>query len=68
MRHVQKPAFICQISSVGYELTGIGSLDAFGAMLIAWLTFREGRESFGKAQGMSCSCSCACNSNGTETP
>jgi divalent metal cation (Fe/Co/Zn/Cd) transporter len=49
---------VLMISSVGYELTGIASLDAIGAMLIAWLTFREGREAFGKASGMACSCSC----------
>jgi divalent metal cation (Fe/Co/Zn/Cd) transporter len=49
---------VLMISSVGYELTGIGSLDAIGAILIAWLTFKEGREVFGKARGMSCSCSC----------
>lgn len=46
------------IASVGYELTGIGSLDAIGAILIAWLTIREGREALGKAKGMNCSCSC----------
>ena len=49
---------VLMISSVGYELTGIASLDALGAMLIAWLTFREGREAFGKARGMDCSCRC----------
>ena len=59
---------VLMISSVGYELTGIASLDACGALLISWLTFKEGRESFGKAKGMSCSCSCACISKGTETP
>ena len=53
---------VLMISSAGYELTGIASLDAFGAMLISWLTFKEGRESFGKANGMNCSCSCNCNS------
>jgi divalent metal cation (Fe/Co/Zn/Cd) transporter len=47
---------VLMISSIGYELTGIASLDACGAMLISWLTFKEGRESFGKAKGMSCSC------------
>lgn len=47
-------------ASLGYELTGIGSLDALGALLIAWLTWREGRESFQKAAGMDCSCSCSC--------
>lgn len=48
------------IASAGYELTGIGSLDAIGALLIAWLTWKEGREAFGKARGMDCSCSCGC--------
>jgi divalent metal cation (Fe/Co/Zn/Cd) transporter len=47
-------------ASLGYELTGIGSLDAMGALFIAWLTWREGRESFQKAAGMECSCSCSC--------
>jgi len=47
-------------ASLGYELTGIGSLDALGALFIAWLTWREGRESFQKAAGMGCSCSCGC--------
>jgi divalent metal cation (Fe/Co/Zn/Cd) transporter len=45
-------------SSLGYRLTGIGSLDAIGALLIAWLSFKEGREAFEKAKGLSCSCSC----------
>jgi divalent metal cation (Fe/Co/Zn/Cd) transporter len=45
-------------ASLGYELTGIGSLDALGALFIAWLTWREGREAFQKAAGMDCSCSC----------
>ena len=47
-------------ASLGYELTGIASLDAIGALFIAWLTWREGRESFQKAAGMECSCSCSC--------
>jgi len=47
-------------ASLGYELTGIGSLDALGALFIAWLTWREGREAFRKAAGMECSCSCSC--------
>ncbi len=46
-------------TSIGYELTGIGSLDALGAILISWLSFREGREAFLKAQGLSCSCNCS---------
>lgn len=47
-------------ASLGYELTGMASLDALGALLIAWLTWKEGRESFQKAAGMACSCSCSC--------
>jgi len=53
-------SLVLMVSSVGYELTGIGSLDAIGALLIAWLAFREGRESFEKASGLDCSCSCNC--------
>ena len=56
------------IASVGYELTGIGSLDAIGAILIAWLTIREGREAFGKARGMSCSCGCSCSAGRADEP
>ena len=48
------------IASVGYELTGLGYFDAVGALVISWLTYREGRESFGKAKGLACSCSCSC--------
>ncbi|TLM68138.1 MAG: hypothetical protein FDZ69_02895 [Deltaproteobacteria bacterium] len=48
-------------SSAGFELTGIGSLDAIGALGIAWLTWKEGREAFAKARGMACSCSCSCS-------
>lgn len=49
---------VLMISSIGYELTGIATLDALGALLIAWLTYKEGREALGKANGMPCSCSC----------
>jgi divalent metal cation (Fe/Co/Zn/Cd) transporter len=50
------------LSSIGYELTGLGSLDAVGAIIIAWLCYREGREAFAKAKGMACSCGCSCSS------
>ena len=59
---------VLMASSVGYELTGIGSLDAIGAILISWLTFREGREAFGTARGLSCSCSCSCDPGRETTP
>lgn len=49
------------IASLGFELTGIGSLDAIGAVLIAWFSWREGREAFAKANGLACGCSgCGC--------
>ena len=43
-------------ASAGYELTGIGGIDAAGAIGIAIFSFREGRESFEKAKGVSCGC------------
>jgi divalent metal cation (Fe/Co/Zn/Cd) transporter len=49
------------VASAGYELTGIGSLDALGALLIAWFTWKEGREAFDKARGLACTCSCNCH-------
>ena len=47
-------------ASLGYELTGLWWLDALGALFIARLTWREGKEAFGKAKGLGCSCSCSC--------
>ena len=49
------------LASAGFELTGIGSLDAIGALLIAWFSWKEGREAFAKARGMTCACSCSCS-------
>jgi divalent metal cation (Fe/Co/Zn/Cd) transporter len=54
---------ILLLSSAGYELTGVGGLDSFGAIIIAGLSFREGRESFQKAKG---NMTCACKDNCTE--
>ena len=51
-------SLILLLASAGYEFTEIGGLDSIGAILIAWLSFREGRESFQKARG---NLSCACN-------
>jgi divalent metal cation (Fe/Co/Zn/Cd) transporter len=53
---------ILLLSSVGYEVTGVGGMDAAGALFIAWFSFREGREAFEKARGKGCSCSGACGS------
>jgi divalent metal cation (Fe/Co/Zn/Cd) transporter len=51
-------SLVLLIASVGYELTGIGKLDSIGAVLIAWLAWKEGREAFQKAAGKSCGCCC----------
>lgn len=54
-------SFVLLASSLGYELTGIGGLDAIGAVAIAIFAFREGKEAFEKAAGKACSCaSCGC--------
>jgi Predicted Co/Zn/Cd cation transporters len=53
---------ILLVSSVGYELTGLGLLDSLGAIGIAGLSFREGREAFGKAKGnLVCGCQGKCH-------
>lgn len=49
-------------ASVGFALTGIGGFDSLGALFIAYLAFREGREAFEKAKGSGCCCSGACES------
>jgi len=54
---------ILLIASLGYELTGIGGFDALGAILIAMISFQEGREAFLKSKGvMSCCCGDTCKS------
>lgn len=54
-------SFVLLLASAGYELTGIGSLDSIGTIVIAWLSFREGREAFQKAAGkMTCGCQGKC--------
>lgn len=55
-------SFVLLLSSIGYELTRIGGLDSIGAILIAWLSYREGRESFQKARGdIVCGCKDNCD-------
>jgi len=49
-------SWVLLIASAGYELTGFGGIDAVGAIVIAVLSFREGREAFEKARGESCPC------------
>lgn len=55
-------------ASAGYAVTGIASLDSLGAVLIAWLSWREGREAFLKAKGVACSCCCCGGSAEPSTP
>jgi len=50
-------SIVLLLASVGYELTGIGGIDAAGAIIIAAFSFYEGREAFERAAGQSCSCS-----------
>ncbi|HUO76256.1 MAG TPA: cation transporter [Thermodesulfovibrionales bacterium] len=53
---------ILLIASVGYEVTGIGMLDSLGALGIAILSFKEGREAFEKSRGnLACSCQGQCH-------
>ena len=54
-------SIILLIASIGYEVTGIGSLDSLGAVGIAIFSFKEGREAFDKSKGKSCSCETECN-------
>jgi divalent metal cation (Fe/Co/Zn/Cd) transporter len=54
-------SFVLLLASAGYALTGIGGLDSLGAILIALLSFREGREAFQKARDKGI-CSCEGNS------
>jgi len=51
---------ILLVSSAGYQLTGVGWLDAAGALGISWFCIKEGREALGKARGIPCGCSCNC--------
>jgi len=49
-------SLILLIASTVYELTGFGGVDSVGAILIAVLAFREGKESLEKAEGKGCRC------------
>lgn len=46
------------IASAGYRLTGIGVFDSVGALVIAGLCWREGREAFEKARTGTFACGC----------
>lgn len=50
-------SLILLVSSAGYELTGFGRIDSLGALAIAYFSFKEGREAFGKVRsGKNCTC------------
>lgn len=50
-------SIILLAASVGYELSGFGAFDSLGALLIAYFSFKEGREAFEKAKtGKECGC------------
>jgi len=53
-------SFVLLASSLGYAVTGIRHIDTLGALVIAALAFREGRESFEKSRGGSCGCGKNC--------
>ena len=54
-------SIILLVSSVGYEVTGIGAIDSIGALGIAIFSYREGREALGKSKGnMNCGCQGKC--------
>lgn len=49
-------SFVLLASSLGYEATGLRHLDSLGALGIAALAWREGREAFTKARTGTCGC------------
>jgi divalent metal cation (Fe/Co/Zn/Cd) transporter len=54
-------SLVLLLASAGFELTGIGWFDSVGALVIAGLSFREGREAFEKAKGnAACCCKGGC--------
>lgn len=53
-------SFVLLASSLGFAATGIRHIDTLGALGIAVLAWREGREAFVKARGGTCGCGGAC--------
>jgi len=55
---------ILLVSSIGYEITGLGFIDSIGALGIAYYSFREGKESIEKSKSDEAGCSCDhCNTD-----
>jgi divalent metal cation (Fe/Co/Zn/Cd) transporter len=53
-------SFVLLAASLGYAATGVRHIDTLGALVIAALAWREGREAFQKAKGGSCGCGGGC--------
>ncbi len=53
-------SIVLLIASAGYELTGVRIFDSLGAILMAYFSYREGKEAFEKSQGLSCCCNRNC--------
>lgn len=50
-------SIVLLVSSVLYEISGIGYLDSIGSIVLAWFSFNEGRECYEKAASdKNCSC------------
>jgi len=46
------------VTSVLYEMFKIGYIDAVGTAVIAYYSFKEGRETMEKSKGNACCCHC----------
>jgi divalent metal cation (Fe/Co/Zn/Cd) transporter len=57
------------VSSLAYQFTHVGGMDSLGALVIAGLCFREGKEAFEKARAKSFACACGggCGTNGSDS-
>lgn len=49
---------ILLISSLGYQLFGVGLIDSLGAMGISYFSYKEGKEAFEKVKSGNYSCGC----------
>ena len=55
-------SIILFVSSIGYAVSGMGMIDALGALGIAVFSFREGKEAFDKSKGkLECNCQGKCS-------
>ncbi|NOQ26853.1 MAG: hypothetical protein GQ564_15945 [Bacteroidales bacterium] len=54
-------SIVLLVSSGLYEIFEIGYIDIIGSLLIAYFTFKEGREAFEKVKKNKIACCCNCN-------